>query len=68
MSWLSRLFYRIITRAASNANSSHNYINQGWGLYLSTVQYQIAFGNDAPPPMFRFDYADPWDMNFKFET
>ena len=45
-----------------------NYINQGWGLCLSTVQYQIAFGNDAPPPMFRFNYADPWDMNFKFET
>ena len=48
--------------------NAHNYMNQGWGLYLSTVQYQIAFGNDAPPPMFRFNYADPWDMNFKLET
>ncbi len=48
--------------------NARNYINQGWGLYLSTVQYQIAFGNDAPPPMFRFNYADPWDMYFKFET
>jgi endo-1,4-beta-xylanase len=49
-------------------NNAHNYLMQDWGLYLSTVQYQIAFGNDAPPLMFRFNYGDPWDMNFKFET
>ena len=48
--------------------NAHNYMNQDWGLYLSTVQYQVAFGSDAPPPMFRFNYADPWDMNFKLET
>jgi hypothetical protein len=44
------------------------YMNQEWGLFLSTTQYQIAFGRDQAPPMFRFNYADPWDMNFRFET
>lgn len=37
-------------------------ICRGWGLSLSTRQFQVAFGNRRPPPFFLRNYADPWDF------
>jgi hypothetical protein len=39
-------------------------INAGWDLYLTTKQYQIAFGRDEVPAVMRRIFADPWDVVF----
>lgn len=57
------------SRSASFINNPENapfFLN--WGLLLSTKQLQVAFGRDNPPPMMRFNYPDPWDMHFHFES
>jgi hypothetical protein len=39
-------------------------INAEWNLYLTTTQYQVAFGRDRAPRVMRHIFADPWDVVF----
>ena len=40
-------------------------VNASWALFLSTTQYQVAFGGDnGPPPEMRRLAADPFDFDF----
>lgn len=59
----------IDSKSSAHINDPANareYVNQDWGLLFSTTQYQVAFGGDAPPPVFKRNRADPWDMHFTF--
>jgi hypothetical protein len=43
-----------------------DFINRGWGLTLSTKQYQVAFSDRDDPEECRLNYPDPWDMVYRF--
>ena len=43
-------------------------VNPGWGLWLSTRQYIVAYGSNAPPKDMKRIVAYPWDMYFDVMT
>jgi hypothetical protein len=43
-------------------------VNPGWGIFLTTKQYMVAYGNDAPPTQMKRLFPDPWDIVFNAMT
>jgi hypothetical protein len=51
---------------AGDVNST--FVNRFWGLSLTTKQYQVAFGDSAPPVSYKRNCPAPWDMNYEMLT
>ncbi len=47
---------------------NRTFVIRYWSITLTTVQYQVAFGETVPPAVFRRSFADPWDMNYSALT
>ena len=43
--------------------NSKRFMNQGWGLFETTRQFQVAIGGAGQPPLVMRNLAEPWDFN-----